>query len=162
MLNAEEESLNEGLEVKDPVFAMVAASNSRPNNYNGYNQSYNQSYNNRGRGRGNYNNRGGRGGRNSNTPQNQFNQFSQNQFSGSKSKRPTFQICGRLGHLAIDCYYRMDYAYHGKHPPTKLAAMATALNACLAQEQPWLADSAATDHVTLSLNHLSFPKPCNG
>ena len=68
MLNAEEESLNEGLEVKDPVFAMVAASNSRPNNYNGYNQSYNQSYNNRGRGRGNYNNRGGQGGRNSNTP----------------------------------------------------------------------------------------------
>ena len=25
--------------------------------------------------------------------------------------------------------------------------------------QPWLADSAATDHVTASLNQLSFPKP---
>ena len=54
MLNAEEESSNEGLEVKNLVFAMAVASNSRPNNNNGYNQSYNQSYNNRGKGRGNY------------------------------------------------------------------------------------------------------------
>ena len=56
----------------------------------------------------------------------------------------------------------MDYAYHGKYPPTKLVAMATASSACLAQEQPWLADNEATDHVTSSLNHLSFPKPYNG
>ena len=53
----------------------------------------------------------------------------------------------------------MDYAYQVKHPPTKLAAMATTSNACLDQDQPWLADSAATDHVTASLNHLNFPKP---
>ena len=56
----------------------------------------------------------------------------------------------------------MDYAYQGKHPPTKLAAMATASNACLAQEQPWLADSVATDHVTANLNQLSFPQPYGG
>ena len=56
----------------------------------------------------------------------------------------------------------MDYAHQGKHPPTKLAAIATASNACLTQDQPWLADSAATDHVTASLNHLNFPKPYNG
>ena len=69
------------------------------------------------------------------------------------------KICGKLGHLAIDCYHRMDYAYQGKHPPTKLAAMAIASNLCLAQDQSWLADIVATDHVTTSLNHLSFPKP---
>jgi len=56
----------------------------------------------------------------------------------------------------------MDYAYQGKHPPTKLAAMATASNACLTQDQPWLANSATTDHVTSNLNHLSFPKPYHG
>ena len=56
----------------------------------------------------------------------------------------------------------MDHAYQGKHPPTKLAAMATASNATIAQEQPWLADSAATDHVTSKLNALSFPKPYTG
>ena len=56
MLNAEEESLNEGLDFKDPIFPMAAAATSKPNG-NSYNQ-YNK-----GRGRRNYNNRGGRGGR---------------------------------------------------------------------------------------------------
>ena len=37
MLNTEEESLNEGLEVKNPIFAMASASTSRPNTNNGYN-----------------------------------------------------------------------------------------------------------------------------
>ena len=56
----------------------------------------------------------------------------------------------------------MDYAYQGKHPPTKLEAMATASNVAITQEQPWLADSATTNHVTSSLNALSFPKPYTG
>jgi len=56
----------------------------------------------------------------------------------------------------------MDYAFQGKHCPTKLAAMATASNAAITQEQPWLADSAAINHVTSSLNSLSFPQPYNG
>nr|POE84738.1 hypothetical protein CFP56_64955 [Quercus suber] len=37
MLNAEEESLNESLDVKDPIFAMAAAATSKPNG-NSYNQ----------------------------------------------------------------------------------------------------------------------------
>ena len=37
MLNAKEESLNEGLDVKDPIFATAAASNSRPNTNSSYN-----------------------------------------------------------------------------------------------------------------------------
>lgn len=56
----------------------------------------------------------------------------------------------------------MDYNFQGKHPPTKLAAMAITSNATITQEQPWLIDSAATDHVTSNLNALSFPKPYNG
>lgn len=50
----------------------------------------------------------------------------------------------------------MDYAYQGKHPPTKLAIMVTSTNVDMIQDQPWLADSAATNHVTASLNNLSF------
>ena len=91
------------------------------------------------------------------------NQFSQNlAFYGGRLERPMCQICGKVGHLALDCYHRIDYAYQGKHPPTKLAAMATASNAAITQEQPWLADSAATDHVTANFNNLAFPKPYNG
>ena len=52
--------------------------------------------------------------------------------------------------------------YQGKHPPTKLSAMATSFNASITQDQPWLIDSVATDRVTSSLNRLSFPKPYNG
>ena len=160
MLNAEEESLNDGFEIKDTIFAMAAIATSKPNN-NGFNQSFNK-----GRGRGHFNNRGGRGGRGSNGPSqfSHFNQFQQAQSNsnGIKSERPICQICGKVGHLALDCYHRMGYAYQGKHPPTKLTAMTTASNACLTQDQPWLADSAATDHVTSSLSHLSFPKPYQG
>ena len=68
MLNAEEESLNEGLEVKDTIFAMATIANQKSNG-SGYNQSYN-----RGRGKGNNNNRGGRG---SNSQPSQFNPFNQ-------------------------------------------------------------------------------------
>ena len=56
----------------------------------------------------------------------------------------------------------MDYAYQGKHPPTKVAAIVTTSNATITQDQPWLANSAATNHVTARLNNLSFPKPYNG
>ena len=157
MMNAEEESLNEGLEVKDTIFAMAALTNQKPHG-SGYNQPSN-----RGRGRGKFNHRSGRGGRGSNSqssfspsqfsPFNQFQQFPSGS-SGAKSERLMCQICGKARHIAIDCYHRMDYAYQGKHPPIELAAMATASNACITQDQPWLADSAATDHVT-----TSFPKP---
>ena len=157
MLTAEEESLNDGPEIKDTMFAMAATSSPKPN-HNGFNQSFN-----RGRGRGYFNNKGGRAYNGS--PQfSSFNQFQQTQSNsnGIKSERPICQICGKVGHLALDGYHRMDYVYQGKHPPTKLAAMATASNAYLTQDQPWLADSAATDHVTSNLSHLNFPKPYQG
>ena len=37
MLNAKEESMNEGLEIKDPTFAMIVSSNQRSSNNNSYN-----------------------------------------------------------------------------------------------------------------------------
>lgn len=83
MLNAKEESLNEVMVIKDPTFAMVAKTTSRPNNNGGYNSSYNQSFI-RGRGRGNSNKGRGRGP----TP-NQFSQYSSNQAPDTRSERPT-------------------------------------------------------------------------
>ena len=69
MLNAEEESLNEGIEVKDSIFALAASTNQKPNS-NGFNQNHN-----RGRGKGNFNNRGGKGGRGFSGQPSQFNHF---------------------------------------------------------------------------------------
>ena len=127
MLNAEEESLNEGLEIKDSTFAMAVNTAPRSNNSGGF-SNYNQSTN-RGRGRGNNNRDKGWG-----FSPNHFSQYSPNQGSGPKAESPTCQICDKAGHIAIDCYHRMDYAYQGKHPPTKLAAMATSSNSMITQE----------------------------
>ena len=154
----QEESLNKGMEIKDSTFAMAVNSTPRFNNIGGGFNKYNQSHNNKGKGRGNNARGRGRGPSSS-----QFNHFSpQPQGSNARADRPICQICGKASHLAIDCYHMMDYAYQGMHPPTKLATMATSSNTMMTQEQPWLADSAATNHVTSSLNHLSFLKPYTG
>ena len=65
--------------------------------------------------------------------------------------------------LALDCYHRMNIAYQGKHPPTKLVAMASASNAAITNNQdPWLADSGISDHLTTNLNNLSVQSQYKG
>ena len=65
-------------------------------------------------------------------------------FCGS---RAPCQICGRINHLAIDCFHRMDYAFQGRNPPTQLAAMIAHTNSTY-EEQQWLADSGANAHIS--------------
>ena len=124
MLNAEEESFNEGLEIKDSIFALAASANQKSNG-SGYNQNHN-----RGRGK------GGRGSNGQSSQFSPFNHFQQGQYNsgGARSDRLICQIYGKLGHLAVNCYHKMDYAYQGKHPPAKLVAMATTSNAYFTQD----------------------------
>ena len=50
----------------------------------------------------------------------------------------------------------MDFAYQGRNPPTKVAAMATASNVAItANQDPWVADFDTSDHLTTNLNNLS-------
>uniref|UniRef100_A0A2N9I2X8 Reverse transcriptase Ty1/copia-type domain-containing protein n=1 Tax=Fagus sylvatica TaxID=28930 RepID=A0A2N9I2X8_FAGSY len=138
---------------------------------------------NRGRGRNSYSRGRGGGGRNSSFhqgfsspnastqyhPQYQQQQInssapqgSQTTFQG-KSERPTCQICWKIGHYAIDCYHRMNFAYQGKNPTTKLAAMASASNLHYTQNtESWLTDTGATDHITANANNLSPQAPYQG
>lgn len=60
---------------------------------------------------------------NNNSGQNQTQALGQNRTEGT---RPTSQICGKSRHTALDCYNKMDFSYQRKHPPVKLAAMASA------------------------------------
>ena len=49
----------------------------------------------------------------------------------------------------------MDFAYQGKNLPTKLAAMASASTADLTNcQDPWLANSRTSNHLTANLNNL--------
>uniref|UniRef100_A0A2N9J3P2 CCHC-type domain-containing protein n=1 Tax=Fagus sylvatica TaxID=28930 RepID=A0A2N9J3P2_FAGSY len=77
-----------------------------------------------------------------------------NNHRGRDSSRPQCQICGKLGHLAIDCYQRMNFAYQDKNPPSKLAAMAATNNPSQVEEM-WLTDTGATDHITANTNNFT-------
>jgi hypothetical protein len=158
--------LNESSDfLSNSALAMFVSQNRPSNGFNG-----NQSFH-RGRGRNNYTR--GRGGRSqsyshnsnftpSHPPQQQQSQVSQFPPQG-KTERPTCQICWKMGHYAIDCYHRMDFAYQGKNPTTKLAAMASASNLQHTQNtETWLTDSGASDHITASANNLSPQVPYQG
>uniref|UniRef100_A0A2N9F2E7 Integrase catalytic domain-containing protein n=1 Tax=Fagus sylvatica TaxID=28930 RepID=A0A2N9F2E7_FAGSY len=166
LLQTEEQSLNETSDsLSNSALAMFVSQNKPSNGFNG-----NQSYH-RGRGRNNYTR--GRGGRSSNfnhnsnftpshPPQPQQSQVSQFTSQG-RTERPTCQICWKIGHYAIDCYHRMDFAYQGKNPTTKLAAMASASNLHHNQNtETWLTDSGASDHITASANNLNPQVPYQG
>jgi hypothetical protein len=160
-------------------FVMAMAANTAPfNNQGGFNNRGRGHFNNRGRG----NNRGGfsRGSYNqgynhqgytqSNGGYNQSNgtisqsspNFTQSppnfpqtnpNFSNHSPNRLIYQICQKPGHLTLDCYNRMNYSYQGCHPPTKLAAMASAPSSS-PSTNCWISDIDATDHFTLDLANL--------
>jgi transposase InsO family protein len=57
----------------------------------------------------------------------------------------------------------MDFAYQGKNPTTKLAAMASASNLQHTQNtETWLTDSGASDHITASSHNLNPQAPYQG
>uniref|UniRef100_A0A2N9G177 Integrase catalytic domain-containing protein n=1 Tax=Fagus sylvatica TaxID=28930 RepID=A0A2N9G177_FAGSY len=169
LLQTEEQSMQESADpLSNSALAMFVTPNKHFNGYNG-NQSYN---NNRGRGGRNFSR--GRGGRSSNFNSSSFNasnfsapQIHPQQQSQSvpqvRSERPTCQICWKQGHYAIDCYHRMDFAYQGKNPTTKLAAMASASNLQHTQgSETWLTDSGASDHISASSQNLHPQAPYLG
>ena len=115
-----------------------------------------------GHGRSNPSRRRGRSFNNGN--QGGFNYYSQsyyksyNQSGQGFSQRPICQICGRIGHIALDCFHRMDFSYQGKQPPSKLAAMASTpgLSSTQFPTQSYLVlDIGATYHYTLDLDTIS-------
>jgi len=68
------------------------------------------------------------------------------------------QICGKLNHLALDCFHRMDYSFQGRCPPAQLQAMVAHNNSIL-EDQEWYADSAANAHITHELGNLQIQQP---
>uniref|UniRef100_A0A2N9IKH6 CCHC-type domain-containing protein n=2 Tax=Fagus sylvatica TaxID=28930 RepID=A0A2N9IKH6_FAGSY len=181
--STEEQSLAESFDSGKDLNSMAMFASAAPNNRNTQSSFYVHNYQNRGRGRNN--NHRGRGRFNSNNHSNastqgntQFSnnqypssnaftqgnaQFSQNFQGKSENSRPLCQICGKLGHQALDCYHRMDFAYQGRHPPERLAAMASTSNSSQIQAgETWLTDTGATDHLTSNLDNLTGHTPYQG
>ncbi|CAL9247603.1 unnamed protein product [Arabidopsis halleri] len=100
------------------------------------------------RGRGNYSTKG-RG----------FQQHGNGQ--NNDSSRPTCQICGKYGHSAFKCYNRFNESYSQPSLPTAMAALR------ISDEEhrtgnDWLPDTAATAHITNSVNNLQQSQPYQG
>ena len=107
--------------------------------------------------------RGGHGGRNFNGGGGSLGSGSSNstQFNSSQfSHRPTCQICYKMGHTTLDYYHRMVFSFQGKHPPTKLAAMAFSSNA--STSNCWVFDITATNHFTPDLANIQQAKEYTG
>jgi transposase InsO family protein len=181
LLQTEEQSVIEMSDSgKEMNAAMAMFASAAPNNRNFSSQSSFYVNNSQARGRGRNNSHRGRGRFNHNhqyaqstAPNQNHSQYSQhNQYAQSTApnqqalnkpdgSRPQCQICGKLGHQALDCYHRMDFAYQGRHPPAKLAAMASTSNNSQGGET-WLTDTGATDHLTANLNNLTVQDPYKG
>jgi hypothetical protein len=151
--------------------AMVANKSSQPT----YNTSSNAQFGgHRGRGRNQNRGRGGYGGRFQTSSSGRGGGSSHGSFinggnfsnftpvspnpqtwSSNPSSRPICQICYKPGHTALDCYQRMNFSYQGRHPPAKLAAMATATPPSPYPHQTtWISDTGATDHFTPDLHNI--------
>ncbi|KAG8638064.1 hypothetical protein MANES_15G187901v8 [Manihot esculenta] len=114
---------------------------------------YNQAFvSQRGRGRANRGNRGGFSSRGRGfTPAGRYNANSNNfmKEKGANGKqqekgdKPTCQICGKMNHTALECWYRFDYSYQTENLPQALATLTTN-----DYDSSQYMDSAATSHMT--------------
>jgi hypothetical protein len=55
----------------------------------------------------------------------------------------------------------MNLSFQGRHPPSELAAMVSQSTA-LHEEDEWLVDSGANNHLTADLNNLTLQQPYQG
>ena len=102
--------------------------------------------------------RGGRGGHFSNNPQSSHSTSGQRNYHGRgrgrgpspHGSRPTCQICGKLGHMALTCYQRYDNSYSNDSNMQALVA-----NPQSPTDDNWYADSGATHHLTADLANLN-------
>ena len=70
--------------------------------------------------------------------------------SSTNGSRPTCQVCGKIGHMALTCYHRFDNSYLSDS--NKQALLATPQTA---SDDQWYADSGATHHLTANLANLN-------
>ena len=173
LLTAEEKSLKLNAKAtQEPSLLTMLGTGPRYNNSSSTPIPQFNAHSNRGGRGGRSNNYRGRGGRNFNNNNNRggstspsFNSYSANSspFNNSiiaNSQRPTCQICYKMGHTAIDCYHRMNFTYQGRHPTSKLVAMASSTHNL--SSNYWISDTGATDHFTPDLANIQHPTEYTG
>lgn len=67
--------------------------------------------------------------------------------------KPTCQVCGKIGHVALKCYYCFDHAYQSDHSHSLITNYSSSLPS---HDQSWYPDTATTNHITSDLANLNI------
>ncbi|KAF3949567.1 hypothetical protein CMV_024575 [Castanea mollissima] len=68
--------------------------------------------------------------------------------------RPTYQVCNKMGHTALQCYNRLNHAYHGESSSSQLAAFVA--SSPPSADYNWFLNTGATNHLTSDLSNLNL------
>ncbi|KAF7838239.1 Retrovirus-related Pol polyprotein from transposon TNT 1-94 [Senna tora] len=135
-----------------------------------------------GRGGNFYNNRGGGNFQNSGANfQNGANRFNRDNRSRGgarvwQNSKPQCQVCGRYGHLGVNCYNRFNQSYteaslaqyltQNQSSQTKInggsSAEALIATSETVNDDAWFADSGATNHLTNDVSNLQVKQAYDG
>ncbi|XP_021815955.1 uncharacterized protein LOC110758400 [Prunus avium] len=68
------------------------------------------------------------------------------------------QICGKTNHIAATCFYRDSPSYPGSSSQG-ITAMTAQVHPSMPQQEYWIADSGATNHMTADISNISVAAP---
>ncbi|PKU71759.1 Retrovirus-related Pol polyprotein from transposon TNT 1-94 [Dendrobium catenatum] len=79
--------------------------------------------------------------------------------NANTTARPTCQICGKIGHVALNCWHRcnLKYAPTDSRQPRALLAHPTSTS-----PQDWIVDSGASTHLTPDVQNIQYPTHYQG
>jgi hypothetical protein len=114
---------------------------------------------------GHYASRGGRGGRSGGRTRGRSGGHSGGRYGGRTSNIgdrnndcPCCQICGRINHIAPQCWYHFDDGYHKEEKPSAALAATPSYSV----DANWYSDTSATDHITSDLERLAVREKYQG
>ncbi|KAI0497118.1 hypothetical protein KFK09_023446 [Dendrobium nobile] len=81
----------------------------------------------------------------------------------SNSNHPTCQICGKQGHIALNCWHRCNMQYARSAPTQNQCALLTGSSSNVSSPiTEWVLDSRASSHLTSDAAHIQQPTPYFG
>ncbi|KAI0494798.1 hypothetical protein KFK09_024941 [Dendrobium nobile] len=93
-------------------------------------------------------------------PQNQhLPMISQAPQTPTSTTRITCQICGKAGHIAINCWHRCNFKYAptSSRPQQALSAQTSSTNSA-----DWILDTGASAHLTPDIHNVQYPNSYSG
>jgi histone deacetylase 1/2 len=98
---------------------------------------------------------------------NNFNHFNSGASNSGGGNRPTCQLCGKLGHIASNCFKRFKrefwgVGYNEKFAERQAASATQGHTPSYPVDPSWYADTGATDHLTNELAKLHMKEPYQG